>query len=69
MKQVRRVNDAVGDKILVLIMSQAQLDQYDAAPAKFMEWMERTGRLPLPEPEPAPNTIASVTRRLAKKGK
>jgi len=45
-----KINDKIGDKILV--MSSAQYAQFEADPDGFVAWLDRTGRFPQPEPEP-----------------
>jgi len=67
MKLTIEIADRVGDKVLV--MSSAQFAMYQADPDAFLVWLERTGRLPEPEPKPAPNTIQSVTKRLSRSKK
>ena len=52
-----KIDGRVGDKIIV--MSSAQYVMYQADPAAFLSWMERTGKLPEPE---KPKTVRQVVQ-------
>ena len=55
-----QIDDRVGDKVLVL--SSAQYVQYQADPAAFLAWLEKTGRLP--EPPPVKPVIDNIKKRI-----
>ena len=59
------VDDRVGDKIIV--MSSAQFTQYQADPVAFIAWLDKTGRLPEPEPPPVKKVIEAVKSRTTKR--
>jgi hypothetical protein len=67
MKLEIQIDDRAGDKVLVL--SSAQFTQYQADPVAFIAWLDKTGRLPEPEPPPVKKVVETVKSRVSRRRK